>query len=70
MSAIDSLSGLELKGRVLRRLRSSGVDRQVLDLVRTSCESSLKTEGVVLSQVEKKRLVVEVFKALFTDMLS
>jgi hypothetical protein len=64
----DPLSGLDLKGRILQRIRSVGVDRQVLDLVQTACESALKAEGVVLRWVEKKRLVAEVFRSLSAEL--
>ncbi len=52
--------GLNLSNRVLLRLRSSGVDQQVLMLLRTACDQALATEGAVLSQVEKNRLIKEI----------
>ncbi len=56
---IDPRKGLDLSSRVLLRLRKDGVDRQVLNLLRTACDQALAVEGIGLSQVEKNRLILE-----------
>ncbi len=58
-STFDPSKGLDLSGRILLHLRLDGVDQQVLALLRTACDKALAAEGIVLSQVEKDRLVKE-----------
>jgi hypothetical protein len=57
---IDPKKGLDLSNRILIHLRQGGVDQQVITLLRTSCDKALVTEGVILSQVEKDRLIKEI----------
>ncbi len=59
-SALDPHKSISLSSRVLLRLRQDGVDQQVLNLLRTACDQALAAEGMVLSQMEKDRLVKEI----------
>ncbi len=65
---IDLGPYLDLKRRVIRRLRSEKLNEHLLAMIRSACEKALEAEGVVLSRVEKKRLVLEVCKSLLTDL--
>lgn len=63
-SQFDPRKGLDLPGRVLLRLRSIGVDRQILSLLQTACEQALSAESIVLSKVEKDRLIQEIANSI------
>ncbi len=67
-ASLDPRSYLDLKGRIIQRLLSEKVDQQILELIQAACEKGLKAEGIVLSRLEKKRLVLEMRKSLLTDL--
>ncbi len=61
---MDPHKGFNLSTRILLHLRLDGVDQQVLALLRSACEKALNAEGIVLSQLEKDRLVKELARSI------
>jgi len=66
--AFGSGSYLDLRGRVLQRLRTARINDQVFELVHTAYESALAAENLVLSRAEKRRLLQEALKSVIADM--
>ena len=64
----SSGSYLDLRGRVLQRLRSAKINDQVFELVQNAYESALDLDNLVLSRLEKRRLLAEILKTVLDDM--
>ena len=66
----DDHSGsyFDLRRRLLQRLRSAKVKDQVFELVQNAFEKALEVDNLVLSRLERKRLLREVLKAVVEDM--
>lgn len=58
----------ELRGRVLNGMRTAGIGDQVFELVQTAYERVLSAETLVLSRVEKRRLLADVLKSVLHEM--
>jgi hypothetical protein len=63
-----SSSYFDLRRRLLQRLRSAKVKDQVLEVVQNAFEKALAADNLVLSRLERKRLLREVLKAVVEDM--
>ena len=59
-----------LRARLRRRVQDVGVEDQIFTLVQSAFEQALRTESIVLSQSERKRLLRDVLKDVLTDMLA
>ncbi len=58
----------EMRKRLLQRLSTAQISGQVLALVENAFETALWTEQVVLSRVEKKRLLRDVTKSILEEL--
>ncbi len=58
----------ELRGRVLRRLHAAKINDHVFEVVEAAFSGALGEENVVLSRVEKRRLLADVLKSVLEEM--
>ncbi len=56
-----------LQKRMLKRVQAAGVGDRIIEIVRTAYEDALKTENIVLSRVERKRLLEQILKLVLED---
>ncbi len=63
-------SYMQVRVRVLRGMRSAGIDDQVFELVQNAYERELSAETLVLSRAEKRRLLADVLKSVLDEMNS
>ncbi len=61
-------SYLDLRGRVLQRLHSARINDQVFELVQNAYDNALSVDNVVLSRVERRRLLAEVLRYVVEDI--
>jgi hypothetical protein len=61
-------SYIDLRGRILRRLRSAKIKDQVLEIAQNAYEKALASDNLVLSRAERKRLKADVLKSIFAEM--
>ncbi len=61
-------SYLDLRGRVLQRLHSARINDQVFELVQKAYDNALSVDNVVLSRVERRRLLAEVLRYVVEDI--
>ena len=59
-SAFSPGTYADVRKRLLGRLRSAGVSDQVLEVLRTAFEEALAVDHLVLSRVERERLLMDV----------
>ncbi len=57
-----------LRGRVLARLQAANINDQLFELVQGAYENALSADGLVLSRVEKRRLLADVLKSVLEEM--
>lgn len=67
-SAFGSGSYYDLRGRVLQRLRLAKINDELFSVVENAYEKALAVDNLVLSRVEKKRLLADVLKSVLADM--
>lgn len=65
----NSGSYMGLKHRVFGKLKSSKLDEQISALIQGRYEEVLKSEKIMLSKLERKRLMVDVSVQLLNDLL-
>ncbi len=65
-----SMSGSydDVRRRVLWHLQAAKVDDHVFELVQAAFSGALAEEGLVLSQVEKRRLLADALKSVLEGM--
>ncbi len=61
-------SYVELRTRLLKRLRADNINDQLLGILRNAYDSALSVEHLVLSRVERKRLMADVLKSVMEDL--
>ncbi len=61
-------SFVELRLRILKRLRAGKVNDQLLGVLQTAYENAFAPEHLVLSRVERKRLMRDVLKSVMEDL--
>ncbi len=66
--AMNSNSYKNLRSRVLARLRAARINDQVFELVQGAYENALSADNLVLSRVEKRRLLADVLKSVLGEM--
>ncbi len=59
-----------LRKRVIQRLRSAKVDDRIFEAVQDVYEQTLNSENIVLSRVERDRLLRQVMQVVLSDMLT
>jgi hypothetical protein len=62
-------SYMDLKKRMFQRLQSAKVNDQIFEAVQKAYEGALISEQIVLSRLEKKRLLSQILKMVLEDML-
>jgi hypothetical protein len=67
-SSFHSGSYVDLRGYVLRRLRLSKINDRIFELIQSAYNGVLTNDQLVLSAVEKRRLLAEVLKSVLQDM--
>jgi len=66
----DSFSSyVNLKQRMLQLVKGKRVYDQIFQVVQTAYEEALKTENIVLSPPEQKRMLAQIFRLMLEDML-
>ena len=66
----DSFSSyVNLKQRMLQLVKGKKVYDQIFQVVQTAYEEALKTENIVLSRPEQKRMLAQIFRLMLEDML-
>lgn len=58
----------ELRSRVLQRLRLAKINDHVFELIQAAYNGALAQDNLVLSPVEKRRLLAEILKLVLNDM--
>jgi len=66
--AFSSGSYTDVRKRILVRLCSAGVNDKVLRVLQSAYEDALAVENLVLSRVERKRLLVHVLKSQLKEL--
>ncbi len=66
--AMNSNSYRNLRKRVLGHLQAAKINDQVFELVQGAYENALSADGLVLSRVEKRRLLADVLKSVLGEM--
>lgn len=59
---------VNLRRRMVQNLKASGLEGTILEVAQTAYEATLKTENILLTPVEKKKLFSDVLKLIFEDM--
>ena len=59
----------DLKKRIIKNVQTAKANDRVFEAVQKLFEKSLNEENIVLSRLEKNRLLREVLKSVLTDML-
>jgi hypothetical protein len=59
----------ELSAKVRRHLREHKINEQLLALLQDASEQALAAQNVVLSRVERERLLTDVMESVWTDVL-
>jgi hypothetical protein len=66
----DSFSSyINLKKRMLALVQGKKVYDQIFQVVQTAYEEGLKTENIILSRPEQKRMLAQIFRLMLEDML-
>jgi hypothetical protein len=66
----DSFSSyVNLKQRMLQLVKGKKVYDQIFQVVQTAYEEALKTENILLSRPEQKRMLAQIFRLMLEDML-
>ena len=66
----DSFSSyINLKKRMLALVQGKKVYDQMFQVVQTAYEEALKSENIVLSRPEQKRMLAQIFRLMLEDML-
>ena len=58
----------DVRWRVLQHLNAARIDDHVFGLVQAAYSSALAEEGLILSGIERRRLLADVLKAVLKDM--
>jgi len=59
---------LDVKGHMIQRLRAQKVNEQVFEVIQRTFEKTLAEDQLVLSRLEKKRLLAQVLKSVLVEM--
>jgi hypothetical protein len=58
----------DVRSRVLQRLNAAHIDDHLFELIQAAYASALAEENLVLSSVEKRRLLADVLKSVLEHM--
>jgi hypothetical protein len=65
----DTGSYINLQKRIFQRVQSSGINNQIIKIVRESCEDAIDAENIELSRVERKRLQSQILGLVLEDIV-
>lgn len=70
LNSYDPSDGMyvNLRRRMVQNLKTLGVEGSIIEIAQTAYEKTLKTENILLSPIEKKKLFSDVLKLLLEDM--
>jgi hypothetical protein len=60
---------VDLQKQIVRRLKAEKIQPQILEKLETLFEAALAEENIIVSRVERKRLLTRVTRAVLEDML-
>jgi len=60
---------VDLQKKIVRRLKSEKLQHQIFEKLETSFDAVLADENIIVSRVERKRLLTRVTRDVFEDML-
>ena len=60
---------VDLQKQIVRRLKSEKIQRQILEKLETTFDAVLADENIIVSRVERKRLLTRVTRDVLEDML-
>jgi hypothetical protein len=66
----QSGSYFDLKKRIVQHMQSAKIDDEIFKAAAKIFEQTLDSENIVLSRLEKQRLLRQVLKSVLTDMLT
>jgi hypothetical protein len=58
----------DLRLRLLQRLNAAHIDDHVFEMIQAAYTSALAEENLVLSSIEKRRLLADILKAVLDNM--
>jgi hypothetical protein len=64
----DSGSYVNLRARVLQKVRSTKIEDQIREMIHMAFDEALAAEHIVLSQLERKRLLSQILKSILEDV--
>lgn len=64
----DTGSFLNLRSKILKKARASGVSEKIAALLQEALDAALGSENVVISKAEKKILTADISNQLLTDL--
>jgi hypothetical protein len=62
-------SYIDLRKRMLQRVQSMKINDQIFEVIQRAYEDALKTENILLSRPERKRLLAQIIKLVLDDMI-
>jgi hypothetical protein len=66
----QSGSYFDLKKRIIQHMQSAKIDDEIFKAAAKIFEQTLDSENIVLSRLEKERLLRQALKSILTDMLT
>lgn len=60
-------SFFDFRGRLLKKMKSSEVEKKIAEILQNAYQESLKSESVVLSKAEYQRLLTDISIQLLND---
>ena len=60
---------VDLQKQIVRRLKSEKIQRQIFEKLETTFDAVLADENIIVSRVERKRLLTRVTRDVLEDML-
>ena len=67
-NTFNSGSYAGVRGRVIKCLQTAGINDHVFELIQAAYNSALADEGLVLSAIEKRRMLADVLKSVLDEM--
>ena len=61
-------SYFDFRSRLLRKMKSSKLDKQIIEMIQSAYETALKSENIVLSKVEHERLIMNLSTQILDDI--
>ncbi len=58
----------DLRSRLLQRLNAAHIDDHVFEMIQAAYTSALAEENLVLSSIEKRRLLADILKSVLDNM--